>query len=140
HNALILAFLWGSFVGLLMWFIGGWSLGVLGAEAGAQHEGTVYLKAASVGMPFFALIYAGNASQQGAGDTRTPMITGILVNIANILIAYTLINGAGPAPKLNVLGSGGGFAGGAMIGCVLVLSVLILRRRGVHWRPLRQRF
>src|SRR5439155_4722816 len=67
HNALILAFLWGSFVGLLMWFIGGWSLGVLGAEAGAKHEGTVYLKAASVGMPFFALIYAGNASQQGSG-------------------------------------------------------------------------
>jgi len=137
HNALILALLWGSFVGLLMWFIGGWSLGVLGAEAGAQHEGTVYLKAASVGMPFFALIYAGNASQQGAGDTRTPMITGILVNIANIIIAYTLINGRGPAPRLNVLGSGAGFSGGAMIGCVMVLTVLSLRRRGVHWSPLK---
>ncbi|TMB99045.1 MAG: MATE family efflux transporter [Chloroflexi bacterium] len=140
HNALLMALLWGAAIGLLMWFFGGWGLGMLGAEEGAKHQGTVYLKAASVGMPFWSLIYAGNASQQGAGDTRTPMITGILVNIANILIAYTLINGAGPAPKLNVLGSGGGFAGGAMIGCVLVLSVLILRRRGVHWRPLRQRF
>jgi Na+-driven multidrug efflux pump len=85
---------------------------------------------------FWSMVFAGNASQQGAGDTRTPMMTGIVINVANIIIAYTLINGVGPAPKLNVLGSGAGFTGAAIIGCVLVLGILAMRREGLHWRPL----
>ncbi len=137
RNALLMALVWGLAIGVLMWLLGNWGLGMLGAQAGAKHQGTVYLKAAAVGMPFWSLVYAGNASQQGAGDTRTPMITGVVVNIANILIAYTLINGAGPAPKLNVLGSGAGFTGAAMIGCVLVLTILSLRKEGVHWSLLK---
>ena len=137
HNAVIMATLWGAGIGVLMWFFGGWGLGMLGAEEGARHEGTVYLKAAAVGMPFWAVIYAGNASQQGAGDTRTPMITGLVVNVVNIVVAYTLINGSGPAPKLDVLGSGGGFTAAAIVGSVMVMGILSLRSEGVHWVPWR---
>jgi len=135
RNAIAMAALWGLAMGLVMWFFGGWGLGMLGAEAGAQHQGTVYLKAAAVGMPLWSLVYAGSASLQGAGDTRTPMIIGILVNIANIVIAYMLINGSGPAPRLDVLGSGAGFTGAAIIGAVLVLGVLASGTRVVHWFP-----
>jgi Na+-driven multidrug efflux pump len=74
----LMSLLWGVAVGLGMWFLGSWSLGALGAEGGAKHEGTTYLKAAAVGMPFWSMVFAGNASQQGAGDTRTPMVTGLL--------------------------------------------------------------
>jgi len=137
QNAILMALAWGVLVGLAMWFLGSWSLGALGAEAGAKHEGTTYLKAAAIGMPFWSMVFAGNASQQGAGDTTTPMITGLVINVANVVIAYTLINGAGPAPRLNVLGSGAGFSGAAIIGCVLVLSVLTVRRGALHWAPTR---
>ena len=137
QNAVLMSFLYGVMVGLAMWFFGHWGLGALGAEQGAQHEGTTYLKASAIGMPFWAMVFAGNASQQGAGDTTTPMLTGIVINIANIIIAYTLINGVGAAPRLNVLGSGAGFTGAAIIGCVLVLGVLALRRDGLHWSPRR---
>lgn len=136
QNAILMSLLWGVFVGLAMWFLGGWGLGALGAETEAKHEGTTYLRAAAVGMPFWSMVFAGNASQQGAGDTRTPMMTGIVINVANIIIAYTLINGVGPAPKLDVLGSGAGFTGAAIIGCVLVLGILALRREGLRWAPL----
>ncbi len=135
RNAMIMAFLWGVSMGLLMWFIGGWGVGMLGAEPEAKHQGTVFLKAAAVGMPFWSLIYAGNASLQGAGDTRMPMIIGILINIANVLIAYALINGPGPFPKLDVLGSGAGFSGAAIIGGVLVLLVLTFGGRVIRWSP-----
>ncbi len=137
QNAILMSLIWGVAVGLAMWFLGSWGLGALGAEPDAKHEGTTYLKAAAVGMPFWSMVFAGNASQQGAGDTRTPMMTGIVINVANIIIAYTLINGVGPAPKLNVLGSGAGFTGAAIIGCVLVLGILALRREGLHWAPTR---
>jgi len=118
-----------------MWLLGGWGLGMLGAEAGARHQGTVFLKAAAVGMPFWSLIYAGSASLQGAGDTRTPMVIGILINIVNILIAYALINGPGPFPKLDVLGSGAGFSGAAIIGGALVLLILTFGTRVIRWSP-----
>lgn len=135
RNTLLMAVGWGALVGLVMWFLGSAWLGLLGAEDEARHQGTVYLKAASVGMPFWSLVYAGSASLQGAGDTRAPMAIGLLVNAANIVIAYTLINGEGPFPQLDVLGSGAGFSGAAIIGCVLVLSVLASGTRVVHWYP-----
>ena len=122
-------------VALAMWFLGSGWLGLLGAEEEARHQGTVYLKAAAVGMPFWSLVYAGSASLQGAGDTRTPMVIGLMVNAANIVIAYTLINGEGPFPQLDVLGSGAGFSGAAIIGCSLVLIVLASGTRIVHWYP-----
>ncbi len=105
------------------------------AEPEARHQGTVYLKAAAVGMPFWSLTYAGSASLQGAGDTRTPMAIGVLVNATNIVIAYTLINGRGPFPRLDVLGSGAGFSGAAIIGGSLVLTVLASGTRIIHWYP-----
>jgi len=135
RNAILMALAWGILVGVGMWFIGSWALGVLGAEEEARHQGTVYLKAASVGMPMWSLIYAGSASLQGAGDTRTPMAIGLVVNAANIVIAYTLINGEGPFPQLDVLGSGGGFSGAAIIGGTIILAVLASGSRIIHWYP-----
>lgn len=134
RNAIILSFAWGVAISIATWFLGSWGLGMLGAEPGARHEGTVYLQAAAVGMPMWSLIYAGNASLQGAGDTRTPMAIGVAVNVFNIVIAYLLINGPGPFPRLEVLGSGAGFSGAAIIGAFLVLQSLASGSR-VVWSP-----
>jgi len=135
RNAFLIALAWGLVMGILMWFFGHWGLGMLGAEEGAKHQGTVYLKAAAVGMPLWSLVYAGSASLQGAGDTRTPMAIGVVVNFVNIIVAYLLINGPGPFPRLDVLGSGAGFTSAAIIGSALVLLVLASGTRIIHWRP-----
>ena len=135
RNALLLAMVWGLVMGISMWLFGHWGLGMLGAEEGAKHQGTVYLKAAAVGMPLWSLVYAGSASLQGAGDTRSPMAIGVVVNFVNIVLAYLLINGPGPFPRLDVLGSGAGFTSAAIIGAALVLLVLASGTRIIHWRP-----
>ncbi len=135
RNAIVMSLLWGGLMGLGMWFLGGWGLGLMGAEPEAKHQGTIYLKAAAVGMPLSALGYVGSASLQGAGDTRTPMIIGIMVNVVNIIVAYLLINGPGVFPRLNVLGSGAGFTSSAIVGSVLVLGVLASGTRIIHWFP-----
>ena len=135
RNALLMAVAWGSLMGLLMWFLSGWGLGMMGAEADAKHQGTVYLKAAALGMPLLAASYAGGAALQGAGDTRAPMIIGIIVNVVNMVVAYSLINGPGPFPRLDVLGSGAGFTSSAIVGALLVLTVLASGTRVVRWSP-----
>jgi len=133
NNAIIMSLAWGVTVGLLMWFLGSWALGMLGAESGAQHEGTTYLKATAIGLPFWSILYACNASQQGAGDTRTPMVVGIVINVVNIVVAYTLVNGVGGAPELDVLGAGAGFTASAIVGAILILVILSVRTEPLHW-------
>jgi putative MATE family efflux protein len=133
NNAIIMALAWGITVGVAMWFLGSWALGVLGAEPAAQAEGTTYLKATAIGMPFWSILYACNASQQGAGDTRTPMWVGIIINVVNIVVAYTLVNGVGPASKLDVQGAGMAFTTAAVVGALLILIILSVRTEPLHW-------
>ena len=117
--AIFMAALWGLAMGVAMWFLSGWSMGLLGAEPGARQEGTTYLKAIAVGMPFWSVLFAGTASLQGAGDTKAPMVIAVIANIGNAIIAYVLINGPGPAPRLEVAGSGAGFTSAGIIGVAL---------------------
>lgn len=134
-NAIVMAVIWGALMGLGMWFLGAWGLGMMGAEPEAKQQGATYLRAAALGMPFWSLVYAGFASLQGAGDTRTPMAIGVVVNVVNIVVAYALINGPGPFPRLNVTGSGAGFTSSALVGAALVIAVLMSGTRIVHWYP-----
>jgi len=134
-NAIAMALAWGVLMGLGMWVLGSWGLGMMGAEPEAKRQGAIYLRAAAIGMPLWSLVYAGFASLQGAGDTRTPMIIGVIVNVVNIIVAYALINGPGPFPRLNVTGSGLGFTSSATVGALLVIAVLMSGRRIVHWYP-----
>ena len=135
QTGFVLALAWGILMALMMWFGGEAWLGIMGAEPEAQAAGTEFLKALSIGMPFMAIMFAGNAAQQGAGDTRSPMAIGIIVNIVNVIFAYSLINGTGPAPELGVTGSGLGASISAMVGCGLVLAVLASGKRVLSWRP-----
>lgn len=135
RNAIAMAFAWGLLMGLGMWFLGSWGLGMMGAEPEAKRQGTAYLRAVAAGMPLWSLVYAGFASLQGAGDTRIPMIIGVAVNVVNIAVAYGLINGPGPFPRLNVTGSGLGFTSSATVGALLVIAVLMSGRRVVRWYP-----
>lgn len=135
QTSFAMALAWGLLMGVAMFFLGGPVLGFLGAEPAAQHDGGLYLKYAALGMPFMSLLYAGNAAQQGAGDTRTPMIVGIIINIVNVIVAYSLINGAWGAPELGVKGSGIGFAAASATGCLLVLAVLATGRGVLTWSP-----
>ena len=135
QTAAILALIWGLAIGVGMWFLGGWSLGMLGAEEGAKAEGTDYLRASAIGMPFWSLMFAGQAALQGAGDTRLPMVVSVIVNIVNGIFSYILINGTGPALQWNVTGAGAGYSIGAILGAVLTFGALAMRSGTLHWSP-----
>jgi len=61
---------------------------------------------------------------RGAGDTRTPMIVTGLVNIINVIVAYTLIFGHFGFPALGVLGSAWGASIARAIGAAVLLGLL----------------
>lgn len=135
QTAAVLALIWGLAVGVAMWFFGGVGLGLLGAEEGAKAEGTEYLRASAIGMPFWSLMFAGQATMQGAGETRLPMVVSVIVNIVNGVLSYILINGTGPAPQWDVMGAGVGYSVGAILGAIMTFGTLAVRSGTLHWSP-----
>jgi putative MATE family efflux protein len=90
-----------------------------------------YLRIASSIFALSALMFVGNACLRGAGDTRTTMMVMGIVNVLNIAVAWTAINGPFGLPKLGVAGSALGAAVGRAAGGLLVVIILLKGRSGL---------
>jgi MATE family multidrug resistance protein len=105
---------------------------LLGAEDEVIDLSASYLRVVSSIFFFSTLMFIGNASLRGAGDTRTPLFVMLVVNVVNIAVAWTAINGPFGLPKMGVVGSAIGAATGRMIGGLLVIALLLKGRSGIR--------
>ncbi len=135
RGAQILALIWGAAMAVVFFAAAAPMLQIMGAEPKALDEGVLYMQAAAFGIPFYSLLYANNACLQGAGDTRTPMLIMLVVNLVNGVVAYVLINGPGPFPEYGVRGSGLGYLASALAGAFLVLGFLISGKGALRLTP-----
>jgi putative MATE family efflux protein len=108
------------------------ALTLLGAEPDVIGLGSTYLTIVSSIFFFSTLMFIGNASLRGAGDTRTPLYVMLVVNALNIVVAWAFINGAFGLPELGVAGSALGAATGRFVGGVLVIVILLRGRAGIQ--------
>lgn len=116
-------------------------IAVLGAAPAVVQTGGDYLDVVAQMAIFMVLQLVCAGALRGAGDTRTPMIVTGLVNIINVIVAYTLIFGHFGFPALGVLGSAWGASVARAIGAAILLGLLFSGRRRVRiagragWRP-----
>jgi MATE family multidrug resistance protein len=96
------------------------------------EQGTRYLRTVAPSFAFFSVLLIGNAVMRGAGDTRTPLLVMMAVNVINIGVAWSLTQGVAGLPKLGVVGSGLGAASGQTIGGLIVLALLVRGRAGIR--------
>jgi len=101
---------------------------LLGARGEVVELSSTYLRIVSVALVVAPLMYLGNASLRGAGDTQTPLRIMMVVNAVNIVVAVTAINGLFGVPKMGVAGSALGAATAQVVGGVLVTAVLLKGR------------
>ena len=107
---------------------------LLGAPADVVDFSTDYLRVVASIFFFSTLMFIGNASLRGAGDTRTPLYVMLVVNVINVAVAWTAINGPFGLPRLGVVGSAMGAATGRLVGGVLVIALLLKGRSGIRLR------
>jgi putative MATE family efflux protein len=107
---------------------------LLGAEEEVVALSTAYLRIVASIFFFSTLMFIGNASLRGAGDTRTPLFVMLTVNVVNIAVAWTAINGPFGLPKMGVAGSAIGAAAGRVIGSMFVITLLLKGRSGIRLR------
>ena len=105
----------------------------LRAPADVVIPGANYLSIVSTTFLLAAWMFIGNAALRGSGDTRSPMLVMLAVNVVNIAVAYLFIYGPGPFPQLGVEGSALGAAAGRGVGGLLVTG-LLLRGRAIRRR------
>lgn len=135
QTVLVLSVVWGVVMMFAMLLFGSWWLGLVGAEPAARHEGTRYLQMLALAMPFLSFMFAGQAAQQGSGDTWSPMVVGVIVNVINTVASYVLVYGPGIFPRMEAAGSGLGTAVAASVGALLVAGVLFSGQRTLIWVP-----
>lgn len=81
-------------------------LAMLGAQGDVLEQGTIYTHAMFWGTVGMMLNFMIASALQGAGDTLTPLLMLVWINIAHIAIEYCLIFGIGPFPRMGVAGAG----------------------------------
>lgn len=113
--------------GLLIHWIG------LSPLAAAQAE--TYMRVLALSGPFSGALFAVNAALRGAGDTRTPFLAMIVVNLVNMALSWNLVFGPPPLGGHGI----GGIACGTDIGWVagLITAVVLVGRGkqdGLRWQ------
>ena len=135
RSAQMLALIWGLAMAAVYFVAAAPMLRIMGAEPAALNQGVDYMQAAALGIPFYSVLFASNACLQGAGDTRTPMLIMLAVNLINGILSWALINGLGPFPEYGVTGAGLGYFGAAIAGAVLAAYSVLRRDSVVHLSP-----
>ena len=85
-------------------------VGWFGVMPDVERFSISYLRILNMGMVFFAIMSVASGALRGAGDTRTPMVIGLLANLIHFGLNYILIFGKFGMPAFGVAGAAMGTA------------------------------
>jgi len=145
-QAILLAVFVGAAIGLIIFIFAEPIAGLAGMSGQAMDYCRVYLRILTVAAPMSAVLFVGGACLRAAGDTRTPFIVVVLVNIVNIAASLLFVYGPDPIGGHGVAGIAAGTSVAWVIGAVLILAVLArgkviklrLARLRPHWHTARR--
>lgn len=100
-------------------------MALIGAEQDTINIGLNYFRIIILGFIFQAFNLAIFASMRGAGDTRTPMIINICINLLNVIGNYVLIFGKLGLPALGVTGAGLSTSLSHVIAAIILFIMLL---------------
>jgi len=100
-------------------------VGVFGVTPEVAGLTGAFVRRVMLSIPAAAVVFVIGAGLRGAGDTRTPLAIGVVINVLNVAFNYVLIFGKLGFPALGVRGSGlattVAFTTGAVMGCLLLV-------------------
>jgi putative MATE family efflux protein len=99
-----------------------------------------YLRLIALAAPLTSVQFVGMSCLRAAGDTRSPFLVMLVVNIVNVIASVLLTFGPAPIGGHEVAGIAGGTAIAWAAGCILVVALLIrgspvMRLRWLRLQP-----
>lgn len=101
-------------------------LTLLGADPEVIAEGVKYLQPVLIGIFIMVILMILTTVFQSTGDSRTPMFVMIVVNIINIALNPSLIQGLWIFPELGIAGSAYATLTSRTLGVVLLIAAMYL--------------
>jgi putative MATE family efflux protein len=135
EQSLYLAFILGVPVMLFGWFFGDDVLRIMGAKGALLSLADSYLKVVFLFYPIRFVLFTSNSALRGAGDTKTPMKVGILMNVLNATFDYLLIYGKLGFPRLGAVGAAWASGIGITTATVIVMILLLSGRLVIRFSP-----
>ena len=138
-------------VGVVLWAIMCFFAVPLSRMTGLTGQGrefaVEYFRMLSFALPFLTTMFVANTCLRGAGDTLTPAVTFIIVDIVNMLFSFGLCYGLWGLPAWGFDGIAAGTVIAYIIGGVIQIIVLLHGRGGIrlhlhrllpHWHNLKR--
>jgi len=112
----------------------------IGADEETVREGPRFLFWLIVAIPIIAPGFFFSSALRGAGDTKTPMVAGVIMGFLSLFLSYGLILGKLGMPKLGILGAafaidGSFFAFSMILFTLFATNSTILKLPTRGWRP-----
>ncbi|MEE9163407.1 MAG: MATE family efflux transporter [Thermoplasmata archaeon] len=106
---------------------------LFGAEADVVVAGGSYIRTVFLAAPFLFVMFISIAALRGAGDTLTPLLVGLLINVTNVVLNFLLIFGSRFAlggleliiPSLGVFGAAIGTSISFALGAGVYLALFL---------------
>jgi MATE family multidrug resistance protein len=101
--------LMGALIGSVIFAFGrdiSWLITALHLDPSLVEPATKFFAVVTFGAPASGMLVALSNHRQSIGDSRSPMVVGLLANIINAALAYVLIYGHAGMPPLGVAGAG----------------------------------
>src|SRR5690606_15977670 len=133
-QAILLGLAGGTVIGLCVYL----GAGAIGSFAGVEGPGLAlcvqYLRITSLAAPMSGMLFVGMACLRGAGDTRTPFVIMLMVNLVNVVASVTFVYAPAPLGGHGVAGIAAGTALAWTLGAANVSFVLIRGRGAIRLR------
>lgn len=127
-QAVISAVVLGSLLGLFLLILKSDVAPLTGLSADAQPYFDRYVSIVAYAMPLAVLMFAAGACLRGAGDTLTPAIAMMSVDVVNAVLSFALVRGWFGLPKLGFDGIAIGTAVAYACGATMLLAWLVIGR------------
>jgi putative MATE family efflux protein len=134
-----LALFLGAALGVLVFALAGPIVGLTGLQGRSVELAHDYLRVMAIGLPVMVFILVGNACLRGAGDTVTPMITMIVVDVVNLVVSFTLTWGLFGFEPWGFRGIAVGTLAAYCVGGIVQAAALLIGRGGIRLYPHRLR-
>ena len=120
---------------------------ITGLNGQAREFAHQYLRMLSFSLPFLTTMFVANACLRGAGDTLTPAVTFVIVDVVNMAFSWGLTYGMFGLPRWGFSGIAMGTVIAYVAGGVIQIIVLLRGRGGIrlylhrlqpHWHNLKR--
>ncbi|WP_409250730.1 MATE family efflux transporter [Bacillus sp. SCS-153A] len=138
QQSIVLSVIFGLLTGVITLLFAEPLLRLMGIEDEVLQQGALYFRIVGIPSIFMSLMFVLSAILRGAGDTRSPMITSIIINIVNAGLDYVLIFGFMFIPELGITGAALATVISRAVGSVLLFYFInrtaILKFRRDYWK------